>query len=76
MDYEPVTYFRRWGFSINEGGTPANIHASWGVGYWLFAYVYLFGLRAWFCIGKTGRLSGYVGRSDWSERGSRHLADV
>ncbi|WP_156436073.1 hypothetical protein [Bradyrhizobium pachyrhizi] len=37
-----VTYFRRWGFSINEGEFP-NVHASWRsdtfffyVAIWLF----------------------------------------
>lgn len=35
-----ITYFRWWGFSINEGQFP-NIHISWRVGgYWhLFIYV-------------------------------------
>lgn len=25
-----MTYFRRWGFSINEGEVP-NIHVSWNI---------------------------------------------
>jgi len=24
-----LTYFKRWGFSINEGGKYANIHMNW-----------------------------------------------
>jgi hypothetical protein len=32
------TYFRRWGFSVNEGEFP-NVHCSWRDG--LFVYVAL-----------------------------------
>ena len=28
ISFQGVTYFRRWGFSINEGEFP-NIHVSW-----------------------------------------------
>ena len=37
----PVTYFRKWGFSINEGGTPINITMMWRDT--LFFYMYFFG---------------------------------
>ena len=41
-----ITYFCWWGFSINEGGTPVNIHISWfRSGYWFFIYFYFFGFR-------------------------------
>jgi hypothetical protein len=39
----PITYFRSWGFSINEGGTPVNITMAWKDG--LFFYLYFFGKR-------------------------------
>lgn len=40
------TYFRRNGFSINEGAGPVNVHASWDRDWCrLFVYVYAFGLR-------------------------------
>lgn len=43
-----VTYFRRWGFSINEGAGPLNIHVRWGRGQIGF-YVYALGKRwSWF----------------------------
>ena len=40
---KPVTYFRNWGFSINEGGTPINLHIQWKnrIGF----YIYFFGVR-------------------------------
>ena len=38
-----VTYFRKWGFSINEGGTPVNITMMWRDR--LFFYLYFFGKR-------------------------------
>lgn len=28
-----ITYFRWWGFSVNEGRYP-NIHVNWRDGYW------------------------------------------
>ena len=37
----PVTYFRKWGFSINEGGKPVNITVAWNRR--LFFYMYFFG---------------------------------
>ena len=40
---KPVTYLRAWGFSINEGGKPINIHAQWK-DRWYF-YLYFFGKR-------------------------------
>lgn len=43
--FQPLTYFKRWGFSINEGGTPVNLHAQWGTFCKLFVYVYFFGFR-------------------------------
>lgn len=39
-----MTYFRRWGFSINEGHFP-NIHMSWRDG--LFAYIALSDRLRW-----------------------------
>ena len=43
----PVTYFRKWGFSINEGRTPINIHIRWD--YKFGFYLYFFGKRIyWF----------------------------
>lgn len=33
-----LTYFRWWGFSINEGQFP-NIHVSWS--HWFFIYIAL-----------------------------------
>lgn len=42
-DERGLTYFKEWGFSINEGAGPVNVHASWYAG--LFVYVYFFGLR-------------------------------
>ncbi len=42
-----VTYFsRRFGFAINEGGTPFNLTVRWGLA--PGAYVYLFGKRFWY----------------------------
>jgi hypothetical protein len=38
-----TTYVSWWGFSINEGGTPINIHMNWRDG--LFVYLYFFGKR-------------------------------
>ncbi len=47
MAVEGISYIRWWGFSLNEGGTPVNVHASWlRPQYWLFVYVYFFGRRA------------------------------
>jgi hypothetical protein len=43
IEMKPVTYFKRWGFSINEGGTPFNIHMSWNKKF--FMYMYFFGKR-------------------------------
>ena len=45
------TYFRRWGFSINEGSGPVNVHMSWAwpkhrLGEWFFFYLFAFG-RKW-----------------------------
>ena len=41
-----VTYLRRCGFSINEGGRYANIHMSWNSGkYKFYIYIYVLGLR-------------------------------
>jgi len=41
-----VSYFRKWGFSINEGGTPINIHIQWFRPWtWFFIYLYIFGKR-------------------------------
>lgn len=43
----PITYFNKNRFSINEGGTPINIHMSWTkpIGF----YIYLFGYSLhWF----------------------------
>jgi hypothetical protein len=55
-DAIPVTYFRRWGFSINEGGGPANIHMQWNRGaFRFFFYVYVLGLRWSFCIKRRGK---------------------
>ena len=42
-----LTYFRSCGLSINEGGTPINIHIQWRnkIGF----YIYFFGKRiSWF----------------------------
>ena len=39
-----ITYLTRRGMSINEGGTPINIHINWG-GAVRGIYVYLFGMR-------------------------------
>jgi hypothetical protein len=45
-----VTYFRRWGFSINEGGGPVNVHMQWrNERCRLFIYLYLFGRRWSYC---------------------------
>jgi len=42
-----ITYFRPWGFSINEGGTPINICIQWTKNFGF--YIYFFGLRfSWF----------------------------
>lgn len=42
-----ITYFRCWGFSINEGGTPINIHVQWRDRFGF--YLYFFGKRiSWF----------------------------
>ena len=41
-----VTYLTWWGFSINEGGGPVNIHMSWiRSGYWFYFYIFIFGWR-------------------------------
>lgn len=40
-----MTYFRWWGFSINEGSGPVNIHVSWFTTHWLFFYIFAFGWR-------------------------------
>jgi hypothetical protein len=46
-----VTYFRWYGFSINEGGTPANITILYARPWFkFFFYVYLFGKRFSFLI--------------------------
>jgi hypothetical protein len=37
------TYFKSWGFSINEGGTPINIHVQWKNR--MYFYLYFFGKR-------------------------------
>jgi len=40
------TYFKWWGFSINEGGRIANIHISWfHLDYWLFFYIFIWEWR-------------------------------
>lgn len=40
------TWFRRYGFGINEGGTPINFVVTWNTEtLWLFVYVYAFGHR-------------------------------
>lgn len=42
----PLTYFRRWGFSINEGAGPVNVHAQWNRDWcYLFFYLYVLGAR-------------------------------
>ena len=38
-----ATYFRSWGFSINEGGTPINVTMAWKNK--PFFYLYVFGKR-------------------------------
>ena len=38
-----ITYFKRWGLSINEGGTPFNIHIRWKP--YFFIYIYFFGKK-------------------------------
>jgi len=43
-----VTYFRRWGFSINEGQGPFCIHVEWFTIWWFFIYVCVFGKRVCF----------------------------
>ena len=46
-----LTYFRKWGFSINEGGTPINIHMQWKNKFGF--YLYFFGKRIVFVKGKN-----------------------
>ena len=46
-----LTYFRKWGFSINEGGTPINIHMQWNNKFGF--YLYFFGKRIVFVKGKN-----------------------
>ena len=42
-----ITYLTKHAMSINEGGTPINIHLRWARG--LGFYLYLFGFRlSWF----------------------------
>jgi len=42
-----VWYLRWWGFSLNEGGTPVNLHMQWLRPHcWFFVYAYAFGRRA------------------------------
>lgn len=53
MSGKGLTYFRPWGFSINEGGIP-NIHVSWKRG--LFVYL---------CWGGDSRWS-WASRRWWS----------
>ncbi len=49
-----VTYFKWWGFSINEGKGPFNIHISWFKhDYRFYVYIYFKGKR-WFKIWKGG----------------------
>jgi hypothetical protein len=51
-----LTYFAPWGFSVNEGAGPANIHAQWNRGAFRFLfYVYVLGLRWSFCIKRRGK---------------------
>lgn len=39
-------YVRWWGFSINEGGKPINLHMQWlRRRDWFFVYAYVFGRR-------------------------------
>lgn len=41
-----VWYVKLWGFSVNEGGTPMNLHMQWFRPWcWLFIYIYVFGRR-------------------------------
>ena len=47
-----VTYFARWGLSINEGSGPVNVHFRWTPH--VFIYLYLFGLRLSWCSLKKG----------------------
>ena len=38
----PITYFKRYGFSYNEGGGPFNIHISWfDKDYYIFFYIFI-----------------------------------
>lgn len=68
----PLTYFRRWGFSINEGGGPVNLHMQWFRPWcWLFIYLYAFGKSFSFVIKRKqkeetamDRLRAYVGEDD------------
>jgi hypothetical protein len=39
----PITYFKKDCLSINEGGTPINIHLRWKNNFGF--YVYFFGFR-------------------------------
>ncbi len=49
-----VTYFRWWGFSINEGGVPANIHISWMRSYyWFYFYIFIWKWRYSFMIKRS-----------------------
>lgn len=40
-----IWYIRSWGFSINEGGTPVNLHMQWGTWCRFFVYVNFFGKK-------------------------------
>jgi len=48
-----MTYFKLWGFSINEGGMPVNIHMSWKHGFYF--YLYFFGYKFYKHIGGRGK---------------------
>ena len=47
-----LTYFERWGFSINEGGRPC-IHLSWNRGIFLHIYTKFFEVVIASGIGRT-----------------------
>lgn len=51
-----LTYFKRWGFSINEGVFP-NIHMTWGNG--LFVYIALTGTLRWHGWVRKPRYQGW-----------------
>ena len=38
----PITYFEKWGFSINEGGGPVNIHISWNCPHKFYFYLFIY----------------------------------